>query len=84
MKERKGFCVTGFILGVVSLTFIDPFGICSILGFIFSILGMRRSVKPYKGMAIVGFVCSIFALVFRITVIILYFGFGIDFWSILF
>lgn len=84
MKERKGFCVTGFILGVESLTFIDPFGICSILGFIFSILGMRRSVKPYKGMAIAGFVCSIFALVFKITVIILYFGFGINFWSILF
>ncbi len=83
MKERKGFCVTGFILGVVSLI-IDPFGICLILGLIFSILGMRRSVKPYKGMAIAGFVCCIVEFVFKITILILQYGFGIDFWSILF
>ena len=56
-KDKKGFAIAGFVLGIVS--FIPYLEWLGILGIIFSVMGMK---SEKKGFAIAGLVISIISL----------------------
>lgn len=75
-KERKGFCITAMVLGIIALVFFCIWYIsipCAILAIIFGILGIKTI---HKGMAIAGLVTGIIGLVIWAILIVLVFCFG--------
>lgn len=59
--------IAGFILALVGL-FINPYGIPSLLGIIFSSLGFTRDNK--KGLAIAGLIIGIIGFIYTLLVIL--------------
>ncbi len=75
-KERKGFCITSMVLGIIALVFFCVWYIsipCAILAIIFGVLGIKTI---HKGMAIAGLVTGIIGLVIWAILIVLIFCFG--------
>lgn len=63
-SKNNGFATAGFVLGLISFCCCSLCGIGTILGIIFSILGLK---SERKGFAIAGLVLSILAIVSTIV-----------------
>lgn len=75
-KNRKGFCITSMVLGIIAMVFFCLWYIsipCGILSIIFGILGVKST---NKGMAIAGIVTGAIGLVISIFIIVMIFIFG--------
>lgn len=76
-KNKKGFCITSMVLGIVALVFFCLWYIsipCGILAIIFGVLGIKSA---NKGMAIAGLVTGSIGLVISTLIIIMIFILGI-------
>ena len=76
-KDRKGFCITSMVLGIVALVFFCVWYIsipCAILAIIFGILGIK---SKGKGMAIAGLVTGSIGLVVSVLIIVFIVIFGV-------
>lgn len=75
-KNRKGFCITSMVLGIIALVFFCVWYIsipCAILAIIFGILGIKSTGK---GMAIAGLVTGSIGLIVSIAIIVFIVIFG--------
>ncbi|MBR2743695.1 MAG: DUF4190 domain-containing protein [Clostridia bacterium] len=73
---KNGVAVAGMVLGIVGLVFCFTgwFAIiCTILGLVLSIVGMKKAKETGagKGMAIAGIVCSVIGLVISAIILII-------------
>lgn len=77
-KRNNALAITGFVLSLVALL-INPLAIISILGLIFSAIGLKKvqEVNSGKGLAIAGIVISILGTIYTIWITI----YAIDFLS---
>ncbi len=73
MEEKRNnvLAITGFVLSLVSLL-INPIAVLSILGLIFSAIGLSKVkvVNSGKGLAIAGIIISILSTIYSIWAII--------------
>lgn len=77
-KRNNALAITGFVLSLVALI-INPLAIISILGLIFSAIGLKKvqEVNSGKGLAIAGIIISILGTIYTIWITI----YAIDFLS---
>ncbi len=77
-KRNNALAITGFVLSLVALL-INPLAIISILGLIFSAIGLKKvqEVNSGKGLAIAGIIISILGTIYTIWITI----YAIDFLS---
>ena len=76
-KEKKGFCITSMVLGIIALIFFCIWYIsipCGILAIIFGILGLKGI---NKGMAIAGLITGGIGLVVSSLIIMAIFTLGV-------
>lgn len=76
-KDRKGFCITSMVLGIIAMVFFCLWYLsipCGILAIIFGILGVKST---NKGMAIAGIVTGAIGLVISIFIIVMLFMYGV-------
>ncbi len=76
-KDRKGFCITALVLGIIALVCFCLWYIsipCGILAIIFGILGIK---SESKGLAIAGLITGSIGLIVSTLIIILIFVIGV-------
>lgn len=75
-KDKKGFCISALVLGIIALVFFCIWYVsipCGILAIVFGIIGIKT---PNKGMAIAGLITGSIGLAISVLIIITLFMFG--------
>lgn len=64
VKKTNGFGIAGFVIGLLSLVLGVYFCITSVIGIVFSIIGIKKATQcSVNGLAVAGLVISILSLV---------------------